>query len=128
MVRDTAAHLTANLGEESFFATAPGRKLNCFLVPGTQRCQQLNCYRGPDDMMFREHLRMMKKVINECRPEKDVPTIEEEKEAAAGHMATSSVGALGVAVAAVAGAPFAGRAVRPAGRTRQSRCTGSAFL
>jgi len=81
MMRDNAAKLIPDLEDEQFFGASPGVKLNCYKVKGTQRCQQLNCYRGYDDALFRAHLREFKKQMDSCRPEKDIPVIEDEEEA-----------------------------------------------
>mmetsp|Transcript_128964 Transcript_128964/g.325427 ORF Transcript_128964/g.325427 Transcript_128964/m.325427 type:complete len:393 (+) Transcript_128964:1-1179(+) len=118
MIRDNAARLIPEFEDEQFFGAAPGVKLNCNKVKGTQRCQQLNCYRSSDDALFRAHLWEFKKQIDQCRPEKDVPTIEAEEELGAAALVNAKKAALPLGMATLSEPKLWGRHRRRCERQR----------
>jgi len=73
VMRDNVAKLAPEPSQEVFAPTGSnhGKKLNCYKLKDSPACQQLNCYKGPDDETFREHMQLFKTKMVQCKPEVD---------------------------------------------------------
>lgn len=64
----------ARLPQDKEFApdgTFAYEPLNCYKIKDRDGCQQLNCYAGPEEHLFRSQLKMFRSLMEYCKPEAD---------------------------------------------------------
>jgi len=128
-MRDTVPMLISPTSEK---VSPPGhnfmqakKPLNCYKLKNGDACVQLNCYTGPDDTIFRNHLREFEARMQSCEPEpEDISpppgAVSAQTATTANAKAGSGVVAGGEAAApAPAGAEAAAPANAAAGGTAQ---------
>lgn len=92
-MRENIVKVTPDDNGERFEGKVGARVLNCYVKPGVEGCQQLNCYNGPDDAKFRNNLKKFRSRMQACVHDQEAE--KEEK------TATASLGDIGVALGAL---------------------------